>query len=296
MIQLKSLQLFLILNLMGSVILAKPFTVPLYKDGIKDNPFKPINDEKTVNRQADQNEKGLNRAIYNVTDPDLMVYKVPKSDKPTAAVVVFPGGGFTHVTIDKEGIDVAEWLNGIGITAVIVKYRTVPEDYDRGSEEGLKLRELIVEDAVNAVYVSRKHATEWNLDVEKIGVMGFSAGGYLSGAVITQMYVPDNVDYESAIRPDFACLIYPGVNKQHNSRVDSTLPPVFITVAADDQTTPAPRSISFYEKLYENSIPAELHVFQNGSHGFGLGENRGMVNSWPQLFEKWLVENGILDK
>ncbi len=279
-----------------SAFSAEPVTIPLYKDGIKDNPFKPANKEKTVNRKADQNEKGLNRAIYNVTEPVLDIYLAPDTGAKNPAVVVFPGGGFTHVTIDKEGYDVAEWLNSIGVSAIVVTYRTVPEELERGSKLSNKLRKVILEDAVQAVSVTRSKSLEWNLDSEKIGVMGFSAGGNLSGSIITQMYVPDGVDFKTEIRPDFACLVYPGIGEAHNAKVDSTLPPVFITVAMDDHTTPAPRAISFFEKLLENSVLTELHIFQSGSHGFGLAKNKSVAKNWPFLFENWLKENGILSK
>ncbi len=288
------MNLLLIVLFSVSAFSAEPVTMPLYKDGIQDNPFKPANKERTVNREADQNEKGLNRAIYNVTEPVLDIYLAPDTGAKNPAVVVFPGGGFTHVTIDKEGYDVAEWLNSMGVSAIVVTYRTIPEELERGSALSNKLREYILQDAVQAVCLTHEKSKEWNLDTEKIGVMGFSAGGNLCGSIITQMYVPNGMDYETEIRPDFACLVYPGIGEAHNAKVDSSLPPVFITVAMDDHTTPAPRAISFFEKLLENSVPTELHIFQCGSHGFGLAKNKSVAKSWPFLFENWLKENGII--
>ena len=272
--------------------------------------------EKIENREIEQNRKGLNRAISAVSTPGFSVHR-PQSNVPTPAVVVFPGGGFLHLAIDKEGSDVAEFLNASGIAAIVVKYRTwqpSPEELKammeffqataeerasmtrgepKGREEAIK---QALGDARRAVRIVRTRAADWNIDPNRIGVLGFSAGGYLAAAVAMD-HDPgdgssDDVVERASSRPDFAGMIYAAIDKDEmtESAVRSMPPSFFVHAADDPLVNPDETTLYMYKKMRSLGLAAELHLYQQGGHGFGLGVRGGAVAGWPAGFVAWIRE------
>jgi acetyl esterase/lipase len=232
-------------------------------------------------------------SITNVTDPTLTVYR---PEKPNGtAIIVAPGGGFNHLAIAHEGTQVCEWLNSIGVTAGLLTYRTPT------SQEAVPY-EKPVQDAQRAIGILRHRATEWG--IERIGLVGFSAGGSL--AVHTALdrkapTYPQDPSLDADPRLDFVAVIYGGglldPNEPTKLRSDVTVPadapPAFFLVAHDDKTNPIAATLLYLEYKKQN-LPAELHIFTKGGHGFGMRQNGQPVNEWPQRWAEWLKSLGLL--
>jgi acetyl esterase/lipase len=232
----------------------------------------------------------------NVSTPTLTLYQA-KSPSGTA-VVVFPGGGYHILAIDLEGTEVCDWLNGIGITCVLVKYR-VPDTgpYPKSS--------AALQDAQRAMGLVRERAAEWHIDPQRIGVLGFSAGGHLTAALSThfEKRVYDRVDAadDQSCRPDFSVLVYPAyISATEDTtaidpeiRVEQQTPPAFIVQAEDDHSYVA-SSIAYFEALRKAKVPAELHLYAGGGHGYGLRRTDQPVTRWPELVETWLKTIGMV--
>ena len=219
--------------------------------------------------------------IRNVSQPTLTVY-APKSKNTGAAVVVIPGGGFEILAMDLEGTEVCGWLNADGITCVLLKYRVpgAPFDWQRNSRpDNYVVPTMALEDVQRTMGLVRLHATEWHIDPHKVGVLGFSAGGYLVAEISTnyekRLYQStDAADQESA-RPDFAVVIYPGhIEKQGklnpNVPVTAQTPPTFLLQAEDDHVDGVDESLVYYAALKEAGVPVEMHLYAQGGHAFGL--------------------------
>lgn len=237
--------------------------------------------------------------LTNVSDPTITLYR-PKRDKATgAAMVVFPGGGYQILAMDLEGTEVCKWLNSIGVTGILLKYRVPPRP-------GAPRYEAAFEDAQRALRLVHYHAKEWHINPNRIGVIGFSAGGDLAALVSSDFdrrtYKPsDSVDATSC-RPDFALLIYPAylvVKRQDGYvlapelKVTSNTPPTFLVQAEDDPIGVA-NSLYYYLALKNAKVPAEMHLYAKGGHGYGLRPTQNPVTLWPQLAEKWLRGLGVL--
>ncbi len=229
--------------------------------------------------------------LGNVSNPTLTLYQ-PKGKSTGAAVVVFPGGGYTILAIDLEGTEVCDWLTSSGIACVLVKYR-VPE-----SGPYPKSRAAL-QDAQRAVGLVRQHAAEWNIDPKRIGVLGFSAGAHLAAALSThfeqRLYDPVDAADQLSCRPDFAVVVYPGyiaVEEQNFALnadihpIDKT-PPSFI-VQAEDDGVHVENATVYFLALKDAKVPAELHIYAQGGHGYGLRRTELPVTGWPQLVETWL--------
>jgi acetyl esterase/lipase len=240
------------------------------------------------------------RHITNVTRPTIAVFR-PAKDKDTgAAVLVAPGGGYNLLAYDKEGEEVAGWLNSIGVTGVVLKYR-VPRRPD--NPKGAPPPQALM-DAQRAVSLVRSKAGEWGIDPKRIGMLGFSAGGHLTAWTSTNFdkrsYEPvDEVDKVSC-RPDFAVLVYPGgvVARDKDElapeiRATKTTPPAFFAHAGDDRVRPE-NSVAMYLALKKAGVPAELHVFAKGGHGFGLRPSKQPCSTWPQRCAEWMNAQGFL--
>lgn len=236
--------------------------------------------------------------IGNVSTPTLAIYR-PAPDKDTgAAVVICPGGGHHILAYDLEGTEVAEWLNSIGVTGIVLKYRVPARDPDR--------RWLAaVQDAQRAVSLVRSKSEEWKIDPARIGILGFSAGGETAGLTAIfedrQYDKIDDVDTISS-RPDFAVLIYAGgfAEKDNQSlkpyvKVTSQTPPMFLVHAIDDPV-PVANSLLLTGALKQANVPAELHVYSTGGHGYGLRRTEQPVTAWPDRCTAWLQESGLLKK
>ncbi len=236
--------------------------------------------------------------IGNVTVPTITVYQPDKAKNTGAAVLVFPGGGYRILAIDLEGSEVCEWLSSIGITGILVKYR-VPENPE------LPRYAAPLEDAQRAVGIVRDHAREWHLDPEHIGVLGFSAGGHLAAVLSNNFekrtYTPVDDSDRVSCRPAFVLLIYPAYLSVNDAGeklapelpVTKDTPPTFIVQTEDDQAF-VEGSLLYYRALKKAKVPAEMHLFSTGGHGYGLRPSTEPVSGWPKLAEEWLRLRGIL--
>lgn len=229
--------------------------------------------------------------LGNVSTPTLTIY-APRGTNTGAAVVVFPGGGYHILAIDLEGTEVCEWLNSVGTTCVLVKYR-VPDSgpYPKSS--------AALQDAQRALGIVRSHASEWHIDPHRIGVLGFSAGAHLAAALSThfehRLYDPNDSADQISCRPDFAVIVYPGYlalaeqNFAPNPDIHVTgqTPPTFI-VQAEDDPVHVENSIVYFQALKNAKVPAEMHLYAQGGHGYGLRRTELPVTAWPKLVETWL--------
>lgn len=229
--------------------------------------------------------------LGHVSTPTLTVYQ-PRQNKTGAAVVVFPGGSYHILAIDLEGTEVCDWLNSIGVTCVLVKYR-VPDSgpYPKSP--------AALQDAQRALGVVRSHASEWHIDPKRIGVLGFSAGAHLSAALSThfeqRLYDPVDDADKLSCRPDFAVIVYPGylaMSEQNFApnaeiHVTSQTPPSFI-VQAEDDPVHVENATVYFLALKNAKVSAELHIYAEGGHGYGLRRIELPVTAWPKLVETWL--------
>jgi len=243
--------------------------------------------------------------IYDVSVPTMTVF--PAKVRGTgAAVLIFPGGGFQQLAIDLEGTEACDWMTALGVTCVLVKYR-VPNSnhhYDKACDCGVTPRHVTaLEDAQRAIRLVRSRATSLDVDPNRIGVMGFSAGGYLVAQTsnISALAYPavDAVDQLSS-RPDFAIALYPG----HLCRSDSALdpginvtkrtPPTFLLQSWDDPVDEVCNSTVYARALDAAGVPSEVHLFAKGGHAFGLRPTGHPIDVWPTLLEGWLKGLGLI--
>jgi acetyl esterase/lipase len=229
--------------------------------------------------------------LGNVSTPTLTVYSPPGKGNG-AAIVVFPGGGYKILAMDLEGTEVCDWLTSAGITCVLLKYR-VPDTgpYPKSS--------AALQDAQRALGVVRAHAADWHIDPNRIGVLGFSAGAHLAAALSThfekRLYDPIDTADGLSCRPDFAVIVYPGylalAEQKFAPNADITVtertPPSFI-VQAEDDTVHVENSVVYFMALKQANVPAEMHLYAQGGHGYGLRRTALPVTGWPQLVEVWL--------
>ena len=235
--------------------------------------------------------------LGNVSVPTLTLYK-PTGPNTGAAVVVFPGGGYNILAIDLEGTEVCDWLNRAGVTCILLKYR-VPNTgpYPKSP--------AALQDAQRALGLVRQHAAEWGIDPKRIGVLGFSAGAHLAAALSThydkRLYDSLDAADQLSCRPDFAVIVYPGYlaladkafapNPEINPTADT--PPTFI-VQAEDDPVHVENALVYYQQLKNAKVPAELHIYAQGGHGYGLRRTNLPVTTWPDAVETWLHTIGIL--
>ncbi|MEW9571919.1 alpha/beta hydrolase [Rhodanobacter sp. Si-c] len=244
--------------------------------------------------------------VYNVSRPTMTVY-APVGRNSGAAVVVFPGGGFEGLAMDLEGTEACDWLVSRGITCVLLKYRVPSLPYDwhcKCRPDDFVVPTMALEDAQRAMGLVRLHAGEWHIDPHKVGVMGFSAGGFLVAEISTRyahrLYpAVDAADKESA-RPDFALAIYPGHLATDDDKLNPNVPvtretsPTFLVQAEDDYVDGVNQSLVYYAALAKARVPAELHLYAHGGHAFGLRRTRQPITGWPDLAEAWLRTIGAL--
>lgn len=245
-------------------------------------------------------------AVSDVTRPTMTVY-APKGKNTGAAVMVIPGGGFEVLAIDLEGTEVCDWLTSRGITCVLLKYRVPSAPYDwrchcRADDFALSLPSL--EDAQRAMRLMRFRAAQWHIDPHRMGVLGFSAGGYLVAEMSTdfqrRLYQPvDTADQESS-RPDFAAAIYPGHLATDDGALNAHVPvshatpPTFLVQAEDDSTDGVNQSLVYYAALKKAGVPVEMHLYAHGGHAFGLRRSPLPITGWPALMEAWLRNSGMI--
>ena len=234
--------------------------------------------------------------LGNVSAPTITYYAPHASggSAPAAApaVVVFPGGGYNILAIDLEGTEVCDWLNEAGIACVLLKYRVPGTGPYPKSPAALQ-------DAQRAVGLVRQHAAEWAIDPKRVGVLGFSAGGHLAAAISThfdkRLYDPIDAADQLTCRPDFAVVVYPGylaiaekgMIANPDIQPNAQTPPTFI-VQAEDDNVHVENATTYFLQLKQAKVSAELHIFAEGGHGYGLRKNGLPVTDWPGLVEKWL--------
>ena len=241
------------------------------------------------------------RLITNVTKPTLTIYS-PLADKNNGtAMLICPGGGYHDLFWELEGEEVAAWLNSLGMTGIILKYRCPRRPGDVKGEP--PLGPLL--DAQRAVSLVRSRSAEWGIDPKRIGMVGFSAGGHLVLATATSFekrtYEPiDKVD-EVSCRPDFAVLCYSGYLKAKDKdevapgiSIPAGTPPIFLAHSSDDSISNAEHSVFMYLALKRAKVPAELHIYATGEHDFGVRQNEKLPSSWTQLCVKWLRSQELL--
>jgi acetyl esterase/lipase len=246
--------------------------------------------------------------VYNVTRPTMTVYS-PKGKNTGLAVVVFPGGGFEGLAIDLEGTEVCDWLTSKGITCVLLKYRVPSLPYDwhcKCRPDDLVKSTLPLEDAQRTMGLLRFHAAEWHIDPHKIGVLGFSAGGYLVAEISTdferRLYAPVDAADKESCRPDFAVGVYPGhlwvggkrYGLNPNVPITRQTPSTFLVQAEDDYVDGVNQSVAYYIALKDAGVPVELHLYAHGGHAFGLRPTKLPITNWPQLVETWLKTIGMI--
>jgi acetyl esterase/lipase len=245
--------------------------------------------------------------VENVSNPTMTIYS-PKGRNARVAIVVFPGGGFEDLAIDLEGTEICDWLVTKGITCILSKYRVPKSDdqYDSDCDCHItpKIRRAL-QDAQRTIRLVRSKAKSLGIDPKKIGVIGFSAGGYLvaeTSNVFEPAYKPvDSVDQISS-RPDFAIAAYPGHiwrgngwNMDPSLHVTKQTPTTFILQAWDDEVDGIRQSLIYARALEDAGVPAEVHLFAKGGHAFGLRSTGHSVDQWPSLVEAWLREIGVLN-
>ena len=246
--------------------------------------------------------------------PTLTIYLPDPGKAVGTGVVVCPGGGYVHLAMEKEGSDIAEWLNSIGIAAFVLKYRLGPRYH----------HPIEMWDGQRALRYVRYHAKEYGINSNRIGIWGFSAGGHLASTVGTHFdngkpQAPDPIDRVSC-RPDFMVLAYPVVTMlppyvhkgsrrallgdhpdpklvrylSNELQVTSETPPTFLFSTDADTTVPCENSIQFFLALRQNHVPAEMHIFEPGPHGVGLAPTRAALSIWPTLLANWFRTRGLL--
>ncbi len=297
--------LFLLLVLSAMARLSAQGIIPLYEKEIPNS--KPI-----VNREKSETGKDGILRISKVSEPALMVFLPPKEKANGTAVVICPGGGYGILAASHEGTDVAKVFNEWGVTAFVLKYR-LPDDSIMEQKEIGPLQ-----DAQRAIQLVRLDAKKWGIDKNKIGIMGFSAGGHLASTAGTHFNnaVIKNIKNVS-LRPDFMILLYPVISftdslahmgsrtnligknpaqekiKYYSNELQVTkqTPPTFLVHAKDDGGVKVQNSIAFYDALQKNGVPSEIHLYEKGGHGFGMN-NKTSSDKWMDWLQAWMKKNG----
>lgn len=236
--------------------------------------------------------------LTNVTKPTITLFPAPAEKATGTAVIVCPGGGYNILAWNKEGTEICEWLNSIGVTGVLLKYR-VPK------RAGLEKHAPMLQDAQRALGLVRHRAKEFSLDPQRIGIMGFSAGGHLSATASNhyteRTYPPiDDADKVSC-RPDFALLIYPayltvkeeGDKLAPELKVTKDTPPTFLVMTQDDGVR-VECALFYYLALKNAKVPAEMHLYPTGGHGYGLRPSEHAASTWPARAAEWMKVRGLL--
>ena len=290
----------------STTIMAQQKAIPLYPNGVPNSKPSPADYVEKVDQ---------NSFLSGVTIPTLTPYFADKSKANGTAVIICPGGGYSGLSMVNEGSSIAEAFNKIGVTAFVLTYR-LPSD-------SIMVDKTIgpLQDAQRAIQIVRQQAAEWGINPNKIGIVGFSAGGHLASTAITHFdkVVISNKN-NTNLRPDFGVLIYPVITmgpKTHagskenligkhvsqelmdlysnEKQVTSNTPPTFLVAAEDDDVVPVENTLMFYRALLDNKVKAEMHVYQAGGHGFGL-YNKTTKDFWFDRLTEWMGENGWLGK
>lgn len=242
-----------------------------------------------------------NRILYDVTEPELLHFPAAKEKSNGTSIIVAPGGAFHILSLDNEGIRIAEWLNELGISAFVLKYRLVKSQTDNPFETLIPLMqdkdkldsinapvvEIAKNDGIEAMKYVRSNAKELGVDPNKIGFMGFSAGGTVTMSVA--------LSASEEWKPDFLAPVYLYRKAVLGSQMPLKKTPIFVAVASDDELEFMPHSVSLYQDWFAAGHPSELHVYENGGHGFGFAKKGTSSDQWTKDFEHWLRIRGLID-
>ena len=263
-----------------------------------------------INKKNRIDESDGSTYIYEVEYPEIWYYPAANKDANKPAVMVIPGGAYRFLSITNEGISIAKWLNELGVDAFMLKHR-LPNNYD-----GPCKQTVASTDAFRAIELIRDNSDKWNIDPNNVGVIGFSAGGHLASTISTKGKLSLN-------KPDFAILVYPvitmNIEVQKNGsgtfnslfgdnpdvniiqdysndlNVNQETPPTILIHSNNDFGTPPENSISYYSALRKNNVPASLHIWEDGDHGYGLAKGRGTIESWIKIVKDWLTLRGVIN-
>lgn len=286
----------LALLLTGSVVTQAQQVIRLYPGKA------PGSESWNWHEKESANNSFHTRLVYNVVDPTLTVYKPDAATANGTAVVICPGGAFHILSIDSEGIEVAKWLANKGVTAFVLKYRLVHsltddpvaelmpkmQDFKKLDAENAPVVPLAIADGRKAIEYIRANAAQYGINPDRIGIIGFSAGGTVTAGV--------GFSYTPANKPAFLAPIYAYTGAMDKTNVPADAPPMFVVAASDDQLGLAPHSIKLYNDWIAAGKPAELHMYAKGGHGFGMRKQNLPVDSWIERFGEWLAFNGWLTK
>lgn len=261
-------------------------TIPLYKGTAPGSETWDWEEKETTN--------GKVKLTYNVVSPTLTIFKPKPENASGKAVIICPGGAFYVLAMEHEGYDVARWLQEKGITAFVLKYRTMHCLTDTPQQELMlnqpnseqfnkdiePLVAMGINDGMAAIAYVRKHASEWDIRQDKIGIMGFSAGGTISAGTAFK--------YDADSRPDFVAPIYPYIGSFGHPQVPKDAPPLFVAGATDDTFGFQSHCTKLYIQWLEAKKSAELHIYRKGGHGFGISSDFRPANTWINRFYEWL--------
>jgi acetyl esterase/lipase len=285
----------LLLLLLAAPALAQQHTMLLWPNG-NPEPSKVVGPETDPTTDANRIVSGkVAIRVTNVSKPNLAVYSPDAAKNTGAAALVFPGGSYIRLSYSVEGTEVCDWLNSVGMTCILVKYRVPEEGHYPDNVEDL-------EDAQTAMRLTREHAAEWHIDPNRIGAIGFSAGAHLAVVLSTHPDFQGKGIPASTVdaRPNFQMVIYPGWLGGSDGKVNPSvkptpeLPPTFLVQAENDYTAHVENALIYFQALKDAKIPAELHLFTEGGHGFGLRPTELPISRWPALAEAWLHTIHIL--
>ena len=287
--------LALTLALTLSARAAEPTPVKLWP-GKAPGETKDIGPEKLTEPKKGQADV---KRLTNVSEPTITIYSPPREKNTGAAVVVAPGGAYSILAIEHEGTQVCEWLNSLGVTAALLKYRVPKRDMQ--TPDNLAM----VQDAQRAITLVRSKAEELGVDPKRVGMLGFSAGGHLTACTALfpkRMYEKvDKADEAFGHTPDFAILVYPAYLTNKDGKLKPELevtknsPPMFFAYSSNDAVTNE-GSPALYLTLVKNKVPAELHAFTTGGHGYGMRKTPNASSTWPDRAADWMKSRGLLEK
>ena len=292
--------LFALVLAASPIVRADPIQIPLWPGAVPGE-TNGVGEERDMTK-TNENLVAGKRVIRlgNISKPSITVYRAPQDKDTGATVVVFPGGGYNILAWDLEGTEVCEWLNSMGVNAMLLKYR-VPK------RAGLERHAPALQDAQRAVGLVRSRAKEFGIDPQRIGVLGFSAGGHLAAALsssVSQRTYPEVDDADKvSCRPDFSILIYPayltlkeqGDKISPETAVSSNTPPAFIAMTQDDPVR-VEGPLQYSLALKKVGVPFELHIYPKGGHGYGLRRSENPVTAWPDRAAEWMKFRGLLKR
>jgi len=260
-----------------------------------------------INKKDRIVERDGSTNIYEVEYPEIWYYPAMNKDANKPAVLVIPGGGYEFLSMNNEGISIAKWLNELGVDAFVLKHR-LPKNYNSPCKQN-----VATNDAFRAIEIIRNKSKELNIDSNNVGVIGFSAGGHLASTISTKGKLGLN-------KPDYTILVYPVINMNierqtwtfnslfgdnpdesiiqnysNDLNVNKETPSTIIIHSNNDVGTPPENSISYYSALRKNNVPASIHVWEDGGHGYGLAKGRGTIESWTKIVKEWLTLRGVIN-